>query len=97
MGTSTIIKEVRSALEHEPRVELHNHPLKISFEPDDSLILEGELPGIAAKKLALRHTAAVSGVLAIIDRLRVTPSRPMGDGEIRDHARNALMEEPALD
>jgi len=27
----------------------------------------------------------------------VTPSRPMGDGEIRDHVRDALVEEPALD
>lgn len=84
-------------MEHEPRIELHNHPLRISFDPDDTLILEGELPGIAAKKLALRHAAAVSGVLAIVDRLRVTPSRRMGDGEIRDHVRDALAEEPALD
>ncbi len=97
MEASTKIKEVRSALEHEPRIELHNHPLKISFEPDDSLILEGELPNIAAKKLALRHAAAVPGVLAIVDRLRVTPSRRMGDGEIRDHVRNAFAEEPVLD
>jgi osmotically-inducible protein OsmY len=97
LETSTRIKEVRSALEHEPRIELHNHRLEISFEPDDSLILEGELPNIAAKKLALRHAAAVPGVLAIVDRLRVTPSRRMGDGEIRDHVRNAFAEEPVLD
>ncbi len=97
METSTRIKEVRSALEHETRIELHNHPLRIGFDPDGTLILEGELPSIAAKKLALKHAAAVSGVLAIVDRLRVTPLRQMGNGEIRDHVRNAFVEEPAMD
>jgi osmotically-inducible protein OsmY len=94
--TRTLIKEVRSALEHEPRIKLHSHPLLVSLDPDGSLVLEGDLPSIAAKKLALRRAASVSGVAAIIDRLRVTPSRRMGDGEIRDHVRDALAEEPAL-
>lgn len=97
MEPHTIIKEVRSALEHEPKIEYHAHRLKIALEPDGSLVLEGELLSIVAKKLALRHAAAVSGVSAIIDRLRVAPSKAMGDGEIRDHVRDALVEEPALD
>jgi osmotically-inducible protein OsmY len=95
--TRTIIKDVCSALEHEPKIEYRAHRLKIALEQDGSLLLEGELPSIAAKKLALRHAAAVSGVSAIIDRLRVAPSRPMSDGQIRDHVRDALIEEPALD
>jgi osmotically-inducible protein OsmY len=95
--TGRIIKEVRSALEHEPRIEFHRHPLVVRLDTDGSLVLEGELPTIAAKKLALRRAAGVSGVLAIVDRVRVTPSRRMGDGEIRDHVRDALAEEPALD
>jgi osmotically-inducible protein OsmY len=92
-----IVKEVEAALEHDPRVGFHKHPLKVGFDPDGTLVLEGELPTIAAKKLALEHAAAVAGVSAIIDRLRVAPTRPMGDGEIRDHIRGALIEEPALD
>jgi osmotically-inducible protein OsmY len=95
--TSTIIKEVRSALEREPKIEYHAHRLKMDLESDGSLVLEGELPSIAAKKLALRHAAAVRGVPAIIDRLRITPSKRMADGEIRDHVRDALVQEPALD
>ena len=60
------------------------------------MVLEGEVPNIAAKKLALRHAATVPGVSAIVDRLRVAPSRRMADGEIRDHVRDALVQEPAL-
>ena len=62
------------------------------LEPKDGvLLLEGELENIAAKKLALEHAAAVGGVSGIVDRLRITPATPMGDGEIRDHVRDALL------
>jgi len=84
-------------LEQEPRIEFHPHRVKVAVEPDGAVVLEGELPSIAAKKLALRCAAAVSGVSGIVDRLRVTPSKRMGDGEIRDHVRNAIVEEPSFD
>lgn len=92
-----IEKEVRAALERDPRVDFHRHAIEVRFERESMLILEGELPTIAAKKLALEHAAAIAGVSGIVDRLRVTPTRPMGDGEIRDHLRAALLQEPALD
>jgi osmotically-inducible protein OsmY len=91
------VKLVEAALERDPRINLHKHRLKIALEPDGALVLEGELPSIAAKKLALRHAAAVPEVSGIIDRLRIKPSIRMGDGEIRDHVRDALLGEPALD
>ena len=92
-----ITKEVKAALERDPRVAFHRHAIEVRLDPDGTLTLEGELPTIAAKKLALEHAAAIPGVNGIADRLRVTPARPMGDGEIRDHLRAALLEEPALD
>jgi osmotically-inducible protein OsmY len=92
-----IAKEVKAALERDPRVDFRRHAIEVRFDPDGMLILEGELPTIAAKKLALEHAAAIPGVNGIVDRLRVTPTRSMGDGEIRDHLRAALLEEPALD
>jgi osmotically-inducible protein OsmY len=91
-----ILKQVRAALEHEPRVKLHTHPLVISLDAEGALVLDGELADIAAKKLALERAASVSGVSAIVDRLRVSPSRQMSDAEIRDHVRDALLEEPGL-
>jgi len=61
-----------------------------------TLTLEGEVKDIAMKKLCLEAAAAVPGVDGIVDRLRVRPSQRMGDREIRDHVRDALLGEPAF-
>jgi osmotically-inducible protein OsmY len=92
-----IVTRVRAALEHEPRVNLHRYPLVIDQEPDGTLVLEGETQNIAAKKLALEVAASTPGVTGIIDRLRVVPSQQMGDGEVRDHVRDSLLQEPAFE
>jgi osmotically-inducible protein OsmY len=90
------VKEVRAAFEHEPRINLHRYPIHIAFSAGD-LVLEGKVENIAAKKLALELAAAVPGVSGIIDRLHVTPAQLMGDGAIRDHVRNALLQEPVFE
>ena len=66
------------------------------MEPDSSLILGGEVPTIAAKKMALEKVAAIPGIIGIVDRLHVEPATRMGDGEIRVHVRDSLIEEPAF-
>lgn len=58
--------------------------------------MEGEVPSVAAKKLALEAAAAVPGVAGIVDRLRVRPAQVMGDGQIRDLLRDAYLQEPAF-
>lgn len=90
-----VIERVRKALRSEARVDLAHHPLELSLEKGD-LTIEGEVADIAAKKLALERAAAISGVSAIVDRLRVAPAQAMGDDETRDHVRDALLGEPAL-
>jgi osmotically-inducible protein OsmY len=92
----TIAARVRSRLEFEPRVNLHRYPVRIEISSDGTVALEGDVESIAAKKIALRLAASEPGVTGIVDRLRVVPVRPMGDGEIRDHVRDALVGEPAL-
>lgn len=91
-----ILKQVRGLLERDPRVNLHRHPVAIDFDPDGSLFLEGEVEDIVAKKIALELAASVAGVRGIVDRLRVAPAERMGDGAVRDHVRDALLEEPAF-
>jgi osmotically-inducible protein OsmY len=93
--TEELLDQLRSALRSEPRVDLHRYPIHLSLE-DDTLILEGEVQDVAAKKLALKAVAAVPGFSGIVDRLHVQPATPMGDGEIRDKVRDALLQEPAL-
>ncbi len=91
-----IVKQVRAALERDSRVRFHTHPPKVSLDEEGVLTLEGELADIVAKKLALEHAASIRGVSGIVDRLQVRPSKQMSDAEIRDHVRDALLEESAL-
>jgi len=91
----SVIEKVRQALHSEARVDLAHHALELGWAQGD-LTIEGEVADVAAKKLALERAAAIPGVSAIIDRLRVAPSQPMGDDEVRDHVRDALVEESAL-
>ena len=90
-----VLKELRAALEHERRINLHRYPIKLRMI-DDDLVLEGEVENIAAKKLALEFAGAAHSIHRIVDRLRVAPAAPMGDAEIRDHVCRALLQEPAL-
>jgi len=96
-GKEDILKQVRGALEHEPRVNLHRYPVSLDLDSDGTLTLEGDVADIAAKKLALELAASISGVSGIVDRLRLAPTEPMGDGAIRDHIRDALLQDSALE
>jgi osmotically-inducible protein OsmY len=92
-----ILKEVRAALEREPRVSLDRRSIRIAFnEVDDTVTLQGEARDIAVKKLALELAADVSGVRGVVDRLRVAPGERMSDEEIRNHIRDAFIQEPAF-
>jgi len=90
-----VLKEVRAALEREPRINLHKFPVEMEFS-DGVLTLEGEAEHVAAKKLSLELAVAVRGVTGIVDRLHVTPATRMGNGAILDAVRDALLQEPIL-
>ena len=91
----TVLDAVRRALHSEPRVHPTEGPIHLAFA-EGELTMEGEVDHIAGKKLALEAAARVPGVDTIVDRLHVRPATPMGDGDIRDKVRDALLEEIAL-
>lgn len=91
-----VVGTILAALERDPRVNLHSHAVELSFA-DGIVTVSGEVDGIAAKKIVLELAAAPAPVSGIVDRLRVEPSEPMEDGEIRDHVCNALLSESAFD
>lgn len=94
--SNTILNKVHSALEFEPRINLHAHPIKLSYSDDDVLSMEGDVEDIAAKKLALGLGATASGARGIVDRLHLLPSSHKGDGQIRDMICEFLLEEPVF-
>jgi osmotically-inducible protein OsmY len=84
-----IVEMIRTAIEH-TRAGLRHHSIKITVNDDGTVVLDGEVPELAAKKLALEAAATVPHVSGIVDRLRVSPVERRGDGEIRDHVRGAI-------
>lgn len=91
-----VVGAVLAALEREPRVNLHSHPIEVSYL-DGIITLSGEVSGIAVKKIALELAAAPAPVSGIVDRLRLEPAERMEDGVIRDHVCNAFIGEPAFE
>ncbi len=94
---TAVERAVQAALEREIGASLHRFPIRVEFNPAlGSLVLEGEVADIAAKKRAYRLASQVEGVAGVIDRLRVAPAERRGDGAIRTSLLEALMQEPAL-
>lgn len=92
---SDVGKEVKAALEIEPRVDLHRFPINVVSD-GDGLRLEGEVESIAAKRVALALARRVSGMEQVIDALRLVPVEPRGDGDIRDTFARGLLQQPEL-
>jgi hypothetical protein len=92
-----LLAKVRRTLRSERLLGPSFHLRDLRIEPDGSLVLDGEVNSVAAKKLALEHVAAIApSVTCIVDRLHVRPAVPMSDKEIRVHVCNALIAESSL-
>jgi len=90
-------RAVLAALERDAAINLHRHPVRVEYDVTRrALILEGEVEDIVAKKRAYEHASRIDGVQGVMDRLRVVPSEPRGDGAVRVSVAAALLQEPAL-
>jgi osmotically-inducible protein OsmY len=90
-----IVNEIAAVLERETSVNLHSFPLHLELA-DGILTMSGEVEHIMAKKKALEVSAAVPGVVGIVDRIHLVPATRMEDGEIRDHICATLLAENLL-
>jgi len=54
------------------------------------------LTGLSPAGLTASLAAPIPGIIGIVGRLHVEPATRMGDGEIRVHVRDSLIEEPAF-
>lgn len=90
-----ILDRVRAAIHSVSGLDHRQFPVT-ARAAEGTITLEGEVPDIAFKKQCLEAAAAVPGVGGLIDRLRVRAAQHMGDAEIRDHVRDALLGDPAF-
>jgi osmotically-inducible protein OsmY len=94
-ATSDIIKAILADLEKDTRVDLHRFPIRIE-EEGGTLVLEGAVENIAAKRIA-RNTAHRRGdPRPVLDRLRVVVPEPEGPGKLRDEVVHLLQGESAF-
>jgi len=71
-----IVEAVQRAFREEPRLGPAFHLDRVGMEADGVLLLEGEVAGLARKKLALLRAAAVPGVTELVDRVHVAAREP---------------------
>ncbi len=90
-----VVGEVHAALRRVPAVDLDRHPIEVGYS-GGTVTLEGEVSDMRAKRRAVVAAGRVAGVSEVVDHLCVPVAAPMGDEMIRDHVRDALLEEPAL-
>src|ERR1043165_6565864 len=73
---SDVSKEVKAALEVDPRVDLHRFPIQVVVvnEGGRALRLEGEVQSIAPKRVAMTLAQRVCGNARVVDALRLVPT-----------------------
>ena len=94
--SNNILDQLRAALRSLPPLGPQFSPDRLELDAEGTLTIVGEVPSVAAKKLALECVAAFTEVSGVLDRLRVTPAVPMQDAEIREHLRQAFQQEPSF-
>lgn len=87
-----IIRHIEGALTRDLRINLPASDIAITCE-GGYVTVSGTVESVAAKRLTPRLARQIPGVKTVDDRLRVTPPNPMGDLEIADHIRHALIQE----
>lgn len=91
-----LLDQIRAVLRSEPRLGAKFALDRVDIDAEGTLTVEGEVPSIAAKKLALERVASLPDVSGVLDRLRVAPASPMGNAEILAHLRKAFIQEPSF-
>lgn len=90
-----IVDTVLAELERDERVNLHDYPISIAIN-GSTLVLEGEVENIAAKKIAAATAARVHQAGALADNLRVSASDPHNEGVLREEVVTSFVEEPVF-
>jgi osmotically-inducible protein OsmY len=95
--SADIERQIRTVLRSEPRLSPQFKLEELKVEDDGVILLRGEVPDVATKKIALQHVAKIPSIRAIADHLHVKPAATMQDDEIRIHVRNGLIGEAGFE
>lgn len=90
-----LLESVSAELNRDTRIDAPRHPIRVLFR-EDTLVLEGTLADIVAKKRAVAAAVRVAGAVPVIDRLRIATAEPVEDGALRNQALYILQNEPSF-
>lgn len=91
-NSADILKQVKTTIEHSTRFDRQAWPISMSFH-QGTLMLNGDLPQLAAKRRMLNAAASVDGVTRIVDHLRVGHLNGHGGSALRDAVCNLLAQQ----
>ncbi|MEW5755331.1 MAG: BON domain-containing protein [Pseudomonadota bacterium] len=95
MMPGDLIELVSQELNRDTRIDTLRHPISLLFR-DNTLVLEGTVEDIVAKKRAVSAAKRVAGEVPVIDRLRIACIEPVEDGALRNQALYILQNEPSF-
>jgi osmotically-inducible protein OsmY len=90
-----LLETVMAALESDTRLDVRHHPINVSLR-EGSLVLDGSLETIAAKRLATAIVHQVAQGFPVSDQLRVVAGKSREEGVLRNEACNTLLQEPVF-
>ncbi|MGE5467544.1 MAG: BON domain-containing protein [Ignavibacteria bacterium] len=78
-----ILKQVAAAIEHQAGVDMQAAALDLHWQ-DGAVVVDGEVPDVRTKKMAVAAAEGAAAGAGVIDRMRVDSGPPLGDGATRD-------------
>lgn len=94
MSRDETVKAIEAALEHDPEVNLHRHPVRV--EHGDVIRLTGTVGDIRAKRRAARLARRAGSGETVVDALRIETGGQRGERELRQAVVETLKQEPAF-
>lgn len=81
LSEDILVNQIHAAVGSDPRINLRSFSLQVGLK-DNSLLLDGELENIAAKRLVVGLAKKTTGIEQVIDMLRVIPVEPKDDHQL---------------
>ncbi|HEX6259250.1 MAG TPA: BON domain-containing protein [Woeseiaceae bacterium] len=96
MHAADLLNSIRAAIQCHPRLRQGSRDVSVRIE-DDTIVLEGRVEDIAARRLVPRIVAETSGGMGLLDRLRIKQDEARADADLAQAVEGLLAAEPVFE
>jgi len=96
MPAADPLNSIRAAIERHPRLRHRSQDFDLRLE-DGTIVLEGYVEDIAARRLLPRIAAETGGGMGVLDRLRIKQDGARGDADLAGAVEGLLAAEPVFE